>query len=700
MAAVSAATDHVLHHFPQDLCFRSFPVGGRLQFFWHVWVSKFHDKTVTDILRKGYLIPFLQLPALSPVPIPFASYQPGSQKFQVLDQLVSEMLTKCAIELVPSPSPGFYSRLFVVPKASGGWRPVIDLSPLNKFIRKERFTMESPHSVLLSLRQGDWLTSIDLKDAYFHVPIHPSHRRYLRFQWQGATYQFRALCFGLSTAPFLFTRILQPVSAWVHARGIRLTRYLDDWLIAASDQVSSSEHTGVVTQLCQDLGLMVNSQKSDLIPSQTAVYLGMDLDTESFQVRPTEARVDKFLALLRSFLQADQLPALSFLRLLGHMVSLEKLVPGARLRMRSLQFHLRDHWGPQADLDFLVPLSPNLRPDLSWWSDRRHLLHGSRIQQLDPHFLLFTDASLDGWGAHLNDLRAAGRWSARQRSEHINSLELRAVWLGLQAFLSTVQDSSVMAMTDNTTAVGYIRNQGGTRSRQLNHLTNSLLRWSEDHGISLSARHVPGKCNTLADSLSRRGPVSTNWSLNPQVCRALWKLWGQPHMDLFATADNARLPLFVSPVPDQRAWKVDALAHQWTGWWGYAFPPFALIPTVLRKVRLEHATVLLIAPCWPARPWFPDLLALLVDRPRRLPQIQALLRQGRRFHDHLGVLNLHAWKLSGEASEQLAFREQQPAAWPEQLGAPLSPSISPSGQFSAIGAVHGRSILAESLSLS
>ena len=77
------------------------------------------------------------------------------------------MLEKGAVEVVLDPDPGFYSRLFLVEKATGGWRPVIDLSPLNKFIPLTSFKMETVATVLASIRIGDFLASIDLRDAYF-----------------------------------------------------------------------------------------------------------------------------------------------------------------------------------------------------------------------------------------------------------------------------------------------------------------------------------------------------------------------------------------------------------------------------------------------------------------------------------------------------------------------------------------------------
>ena len=667
-------------------------MGGRLLDFWEVWDTEFLDQFVTGIVRKGYRIPFHRSPPMSPSPVEFQSYNPGSERFLVLDELVQQMLLKGATEVVQSPSPGFYSRMFVVPKITGGWRPIIDLSPLNKFVAKEKFSMECPRTVLLSLQKSDWLTSIDLQDAYFHIPIHKSSRPYLRFQWRGTVYQFRALCFGLSTAPFIFTRVFQPVSVWAHTHGIRLTRYLDDWLIAARDFQTADRHTQLMLHLCKKIGLIVNLNKSDLVPCQRLTYLGMDIDTASFLVRPTEVRLRRLDAILQSFSQNTRLPAISFLRLIGHMVSLEKLIPGARIRLRSLQFHLKESWNPEMDYGTLLSIPQSLLRDLEWWQEPDHRLQGQPIHEMDPDFLLFTDASKDGWGAHLDDLRASGLWSETESLQHINCLELKAVWLGLQSFLSTVEDSTVLAMSDNTTVVGYIRNKGGTKSDQLNQLTSRLLRWSEDHGINLLARHIPGSRNTLADALSRRAPVASNWSLNPSICRRLWRLWGQPHLDLFATSEDTRLPVYVSPFPDPQAWAVDALAIEWSSLWAYAFPPFSLLPAVLRKVREGSSEVILVAPNWPAKPWFPDLLELLIDLPRELPLSRNLLRQGRRSHDNLAVLHLHAWRLSGSPSERQAFLRKQPLVWQDLSDDLQKSSTSPNGQSTLLGVVRDRQI--------
>ena len=202
-------------------------VGGCLALHWRRWQAIGAETWVVTVLRDGYRVPFLDSPPpLSRTLVSFPTYRAGSPRAQALRQEIEGMLAKGALEIARDTGPGFYSRLFQVEKASGGWRPMIDLSHLNKFVQLTPFKMETVVSVLLSVREGDFLASLDLKGAYFQIPIHRSSRKLLRFTSEGTVYQFQALCFGLSTASQVFTRVFAVVSAWAHSHGIRLLCYL------------------------------------------------------------------------------------------------------------------------------------------------------------------------------------------------------------------------------------------------------------------------------------------------------------------------------------------------------------------------------------------------------------------------------------------------------------------------------------------
>ena len=386
------------------------------------------------VLQDGYSVPFKDSPPpLSRTPVSFPTYRSSSPRAQALRQEVEAMLAKGALEIARDPGPGFYSRLFLVEKASGGWRPVIDLSHLNDFVQLTSFKMETVASVLLSVREGDFLASLDLKDAYFQIPIHQSSRKLLRFMSEGTVYQFRVLCFGLSTAPQIFTRVFAAVSAWVHSHGIRLLRYLDDWLVLSSSEREARQAVQSLLSLCHTLGIVINEKKSDLLPSQTAKYLGMTIDTEAGKVFPSLARVKKFLTVAESFCAMTSPPAQLWQVILGHLALLEWWVPHGRLRMRSLQWHLKTHWSPESDPPSLpVALPEEVRWDLSWWMVRDHLLVGVRFGTPAPDLHLYSDASCSGWGAHLLDQHVSGVWSDQEKLLHINLLEMKALFLGLQ----------------------------------------------------------------------------------------------------------------------------------------------------------------------------------------------------------------------------------------------------------------------------
>ena len=137
----------------------------------------------------------------------FSAPKLSTEKKQLLKQELISLENNQAVERVQSRSIAFYSRIFLVPKADNAWRPIIDLSVLNKYLRVHKLHMETPESIQLAIQPKDWVISIDLADAYLHVPIHPDHQKYLNFAYQGQVWRFMSLPFGLSPAPWLFTMI-------------------------------------------------------------------------------------------------------------------------------------------------------------------------------------------------------------------------------------------------------------------------------------------------------------------------------------------------------------------------------------------------------------------------------------------------------------------------------------------------------------
>jgi hypothetical protein len=226
-----------------------------------------------------------------------------------------------------------------------------------------------------------------------------------------------------------------------------------------------------------------------------------------------------------------------------------------------------------------------------------------------PTLEIFTDASSLGWGAHTSAQATGGRWSVTETKNHINWLELKAVSLGLKYFAKHLSHATLQIFIDNTVALSYINNQGGSVNT-LNNLAKEIWAWSKSNDLWLTASHIPGVENNIADKKSRIFHENTEWSLNQQAFLKICDTFGTPDIDLFASRLNAKVGTYCSWEPDPDSYRVDAFSFSWKKFkCCYAFPPFNLIGHVIRKmVRDNVRNLILVCPKWPGQYWFPLLL--------------------------------------------------------------------------------------------
>ena len=629
-----------------------FQNGGRLQKFAKVWLQKHAHPRVVDLLTHGYQLDFKFRPNLSRIPLILSKYANPAKQI-CLQQAVTDMLNKDAITLVRnSTTLGFYSRLFLVPKQNNKWRPVIDLSLINCHLNVPTFKMETAESIRNSLRKNEWLVSIDLRDAYFHIPIHPRSQKYLRFQTKEGVFQFKALPFGIATAPLEFTRVVKEVKIMAMNENLRIHQYLDDWLLRSNSKQQCIRDSENLIHLIQELGWLINFKKSQLTPTQNLDFLGYHFDLEKGLVFPTRKKLDllaqQIVSIRKSFVTTPR----KLMSFIGTLASLEKTIPMSRIQIRPFQWYLKNHWKFPQSLDLKIPVKISLLKHLRWWEDQLNLMKGAPLHPTEHNVLIFTDASQKGWGAHLGNLSLSGLWKPQETNLHINLLELKAVVLALKGFQDHIVEEKVLICSDNSTVVSYINKEGGTHSLGMCALTWRLMAWTNARRIQIKARHVPGSLNVIADSLSRRDNViQTEWSLHKQIFHKICTTWHKPTVDLFATRLNFKIQTYVSPVPDQRAWAVDALSISWEGLDGYIYCPVALIPQVVLKMITYPCRMIVIAPGWPGMSWFWDLVDLSTNIPMCLPIWENLLKQSHsnRFHKNIVYLNLHVWHLDSRS---------------------------------------------------
>ena len=182
--------------------------------------------------------------------------------------------------------------------------------------------MDTPESIRASLIQGEWVLSIDLSDAYLHIPIHPNSRKYLRFCHKSQVFQFTSLPFGLATAAQVFTMIVKEVKLMALTRGIRLHQYLDDWLIRAQSQEEAQVNTQTVVNLTWSLGWIINQEKSKLKPGQVFSFVGYEYFLDSALVKPTKERWIKLQDLILRLKSKHVLTARCLMSLIGLLASM------------------------------------------------------------------------------------------------------------------------------------------------------------------------------------------------------------------------------------------------------------------------------------------------------------------------------------------------------------------------------------------
>ena len=256
------------------------------------------DIVAAKIMLEGLKLDFLEHPKLS-WGCPWSMRTSSAQSLR-LEEFLGPWLEAGIVAEGRGGDKGFFSRLFTVPKDKDKLRPIIDLSSLNKSIRKIGLRMQDLRSIPKLIKPGMWAVKLDLKDAYFHVPLHPSVWKYFRFylRRKGSlpkSFFFKRMPFGLTTAPWAFSRILSPLLKILRLQGILVSAYLDDFLILAPSREEALRDTEVVIKLLQDHGFRINWAKSSVEPVRILEYLGVVLNLVDRTFCLPEEKVQRIL---------------------------------------------------------------------------------------------------------------------------------------------------------------------------------------------------------------------------------------------------------------------------------------------------------------------------------------------------------------------------------------------------------------------
>ena len=482
---------------------------------------------------------------------PIQHYLPKSarseREIQIISGEINKLLSKGVLEVTKHSDNKIISDIFLRDKKDGSHRMILNLKKLNLYATKAHFKMDILHTVTKLIEKDCFMASIDLKDAYYSVPITRNDRKYPRFLWRGNLFQFTCLPKGLSCTPRKFTKLLKPALSELHLRGHISSAYIDDMYLQGQTYKECVHN--VIDSIVQidSLGLVAHPGKSVFNPSQQLEFLGFILNSVSMTIRLTPEKAVGLKTTCHALLTNPSPTIRELARVVGKIVSSFPGVMYGPLHYRMLE---RDKilalqtscW----DFDKHMSLSPEAKSELSWWINNFVGAHNLLTREA-PTITLTTDASKLGWGAVLGTQSTGGLWSSTESQNHINYLELLAVFLGLQTFCCSKHDCHIRLMIDNTAAVVVINHMGTSHSDPLNRLTKEIWLWCIPRNIWLSAAHIAGKCNIQADLESRHSVTETEWMLNSTLfSNALSELDFTPEIDLFASRLNAQFPRYVA----------------------------------------------------------------------------------------------------------------------------------------------------------
>ena len=603
-------------------------VGGRLKLFIQNWCKITTDPHVINAVN-GYRLEFSEetgAPSRSEPPYLFRC---NKTEEIGIDQEIAKLFDKGVIEPCHRETGEFVSNIFTRPKKDGGTRIILDLSDLNKNLKYQHFKMENIHTAIELISENSFLASVDLRDAYYTVPVHPADRKFLKFFWKNQLWQFKVLPNGLSTAPRLFTKLLKPMFTQLREQGHVLIGYLDDTLIIGESESQTAKTVQATTSILAQLGFLVHPDKSVLCPTQEIQFLGFILNTRAMTIRLPNNKSQEVQQLCSELLHTPTPSIRQVARIIGKMVASFPAVQYGQLYYRALE---RDKIKAlkmnKGHFDRKMSLSLEAKQELQWWIDNVQSA-SAPLRHPKTTLELCTDASGKGWGASDHTTHTGGRWNETElqkaRENKINYLETLAAGMGIKSFCANAQNMHVLLRLDNSTAVAYINNMGGIKSPDCDRAAREIWQWCAARKIWVTAAHLPGKLNVEADHMSRTFNDRTEWMLNRTAFQEITSRFGMPEIDLFASRLNKQVDDYVTWLPDPHAKAVDAFTLDWGKLYFYAFPPFCLVAKCIQKIKLDNATGVLVVPKWPSQPWFPLLKRMMTEEPLVIHRHECLL---------------------------------------------------------------------------
>lgn len=464
-------------------------------------------------------------------------------------------------------------------------------------------------------QKGDFLISFDLKSAYHHIEIFEHHKQYLGFQWEMKGdikyFVFNVLPFGISSAAFIFTKLIRKVVQYWRSLSYRVIMYLDNGLAGAKDFDQASTLSEVIKRDLTELGFIIAECKSVWFPQQNIVWLGFEWDMSNGILKVTQERVSKLLSCIEEVYLKIQSGRSHFrvkfiASIAGQIISKENAIGNAvsfNTRYLYQDILSRFSWNSY------IKLSLQTLGELEFWKINLRSINGKEIKtskELSEQ-KFFSDASDSGFGAYVENSEISevvGLWTGEESMKSSTWKELETVNRCLNTIGESIRGKQVTWYTDSKNVCRIL--EVGSRKSYLHEIDVTIFEKLQNLQIIFDIQWLPREENIQADLLSRCFD-SDDWGIKNSVFQIIDKCWGIHTCDRFATDYNTKCTKFNSRWWCPNTSGIDAFKQFWGNDNNWLVPPPMLVCKTINKLKQDKGKGTLIIPQWQSAPFWPLL---------------------------------------------------------------------------------------------
>jgi hypothetical protein len=580
-----------------------YSVKGRLKHaleFWETSIQPNND--ILSCIKSGYVIPFLS----QPPSFFMRNNKSALENSDFVDKAIEDLLQKQCVYEVPF-LPHNINPLSVATNSSGKKRLILDLSILNTYVKKDRIKFEDYKVAKELLFPSGFMYKFDLSSGYHHISIKPIHHSYLGFSWffhgKCRYFVFSVLPFGLSSAPFIFTKLLRPLVKFWRLKGLRIVLFLDDgWGINKSFEHALCDANFVSSTLLK-AGFLINKEKSVFVPVQRLEWLGFIWDLQHGTLKIPDRRIENTLSCIRTMKSSfPRVTARKLAQLSGKIVSMMPVLGNVALLQTKSFYQLIER---RVSWDSVMNISECYLTVQFWESQLSKPFSKKLFKDFLPSVIAYSDASNVAGAAFLvecDKVIAHRAWTEFEQNQSSTYRELLAIHYGLNSFVSKLAGKQVIWYTDSKNCVSIL--EKGSLKLTLQELSLHIFRLCAKYSISLDINWIQRDNNKEADMYSRLIDYD-DYGISQDFFSFIDHLYGPHTVDRFANDYNNKLPRFNSLYFTPSSENVDAFTVNWGSENNLIVPPVYLIPKALNHLLYSKANGTLVAPYWPSSPFFP-----------------------------------------------------------------------------------------------